>query len=59
MREFYEWFWLKIEEKMKPERVEYDAHVAELMVFVEEVYLAPDWIRNAGGEPPPGWNGAR
>ena len=59
VREFYKWFWLKIDEKMKPERVEYDAHVAELMAYGEEVFLAPDWIRKAGGEPPPGWNGAR
>ncbi len=59
VREFYEWFWLKVEEKTKPERVDYDAHVAELMVYGEEVFLAPDWIRKAGGEPPPGWNGAR
>lgn len=44
---------------MKPDRVEYDAHVAELMVFGEEVFLAPDWIRKADGAPPPGWNGAR
>jgi hypothetical protein len=58
VREFYGWFWLKVEEKMKPERVEYDAHVAELMVFGEEVFLAPDWIRN-GGEPPLDWNGVR
>lgn len=58
VREFYKWFWLKVEEKTKPERVEYDAHVAELMVYGEEVFLAPDWIRN-GGEPPPNWNGAR
>lgn len=59
VRKFYEWFWLKVEEKMKPERVEYDAHVAELMLFGEEVFLAPGWIREAGGEPPLGWNGAR
>jgi hypothetical protein len=59
VREFYRWFWLKVEEKMKPERVEYDAHVAELMVYGEEVFLTPDWIRQPGGEPPPGWNGAR
>jgi hypothetical protein len=59
VREFYKWFWLKVEEKMKPERVEYDAHVAELMLFGEEVFLAPDWIREPGGEPPPGWNGLR
>lgn len=59
VREFYKWFWLKVEEKMKPERVEYDAHVAELMVYGEEVFLAPDWIRKAGGEPPADWNGAR
>jgi len=59
VREFYKWFWLKIDEKMKPERVEYDAHVAELMVYGEEVFLMPDWVRKAGGEPPPGWNGAR
>jgi hypothetical protein len=59
VREFYAWFWPKIDEKMKPQRVEYDAHVAELMVYGEEVFLAPDWLKAAGGEPPPGWNGAR
>lgn len=59
VREFYEWFWLKINEKMKPQRVEYDAQVAELMAYGEEVFLTPDWIRKPGGEPPPGWNGAR
>jgi hypothetical protein len=59
VREFYGWFWLKVDEKMKPERVEYDAHVAELMVYGEGVFLAPDWIREAGGEPPPDWNSAR
>jgi hypothetical protein len=59
VREFYGWFWLKIEEKMKPERVEYDTHVAELMVYGEEVFLAPDWIRQPGGKPPPDWKGAR
>lgn len=58
VREFYKWFWLKVEEKIKPERVDYDAHVAELMVYGEEVFLTPDWIRN-GDEPPPNWNGAR
>ena len=58
VREFYAWFWLKVEEKIKPERVEYDAHAAELMVYGEEVFLAPDWIRN-GQEPPPDWNGMR
>jgi hypothetical protein len=58
VREFYEWFWLKIDERMKPERVEYDAHVAEFMIWGEEVFLAPDWFRN-GEEQPPGWNGAR
>ena len=50
VRAFYKWLWLKIEEKMKPERVEYDAHVAELMAFGEEVFLAPDWFRN-GSKP--------
>lgn len=59
VREFYGWLWLTVDERMKPERVEYDAHVAELMVYGEEVFFAPDWIREAGGEPPPGWNGAR
>jgi hypothetical protein len=59
VREFYKWFWLKIDEKMKPERVEYDAHVAELMVYGEEVFLTPDWIRQPGGEQPAEWNGAR
>ncbi|WP_139360709.1 hypothetical protein [Mycobacterium sp. D16R24] len=59
VREFYKWFWLKVEETMKSERVEYDAHVAELMVYGEEVFLGPDWIREVGGEPPPGWNGVR
>lgn len=59
MREFHGWFWLKVEEKMKSERLEYDAHVAELMVYGEEVFLTPDWIRQPGGEPPPGWNGVR
>ncbi|MFZ3303165.1 MAG: hypothetical protein WA227_05975, partial [Mycobacterium sp.] len=58
VREFYEWFWLKVAEKMKPERVEYDAHVAEFMAWGEEVFLVPDWIRN-GGESPPDWNGVR
>jgi hypothetical protein len=59
VREFYQWFWLKVEEKMKPERVEYDAHVAELMIYGEEVFLMPDWFRQPGGEHPPEWNGAR
>ena len=58
VREFYQWFWLRIDEKMKPEREDYDAHVAELMAWGEEVFLAPDWFRN-GGEAPPDWNGAR
>lgn len=58
VREFYKWFWLKIDEKMKPEREDYDVHVAELMAYGEEVFLAPDWFRN-GGSPPPDWNGAR
>lgn len=53
VRKFYRWFWLKIDEKMKPERAEYEAHVAELMVYGEEVFLTPDWIRQPGGEPPP------
>ena len=39
VREFYEWFWLKIDEKMKPERVECHAHVRELMAYGEEVFL--------------------
>lgn len=59
VREFYGWFWAKIDEKVKPERVEYDAHVAELMVFGEEVFLTPDWIRQPLGEQPPDWNGVR
>ena len=59
VREFYKWFWLKIDEKLQPERLEYDAHVAELMVYGEEVFLSPDWIQKPMGEPPPGWNGAR
>jgi hypothetical protein len=59
VREFYEWFWLKIDEKIRPERVEYDAHVDELMVYGEEVFVTPDWIQQPGGEAPPGWNGAR
>jgi hypothetical protein len=54
VREFYEWFWLKVEEKMRPERIEYDAHVAELTVYGEEVFLTPDWIQQPGGEPPTG-----
>lgn len=58
VREFYKWFWLKVDEKMKPERVNYDAHAAELMAFGEEVFLAPDWFRE-GREPPSNWNGAR
>jgi hypothetical protein len=58
VREFYEWLWLKIEEEMKkPVRVEYDAHVAELMVYGEEVFMAPNRIRQPGGERPPDWNG--
>jgi hypothetical protein len=59
VREFYGWFWGNIEEKMAPERVDYDAHAAELLAFGEEVFLTPDWIRQPGGEPPPDWNGAR
>jgi hypothetical protein len=59
VHEFYRWFWRKIDEKIEPERVEYDAHTAELMVFGEEVFLAPDWFKKAGGKPPPAWNGAR
>lgn len=59
VREFYKWFWEKVDEKMQPERVEYDAHVAELTVYGEEVFLTPDWVRQPGGEAPPGWNGAR
>jgi hypothetical protein len=59
VREFYRWFWTKIDEKVTPDRVEYDAHVAEFMAYGEEVFLMPDWIREPGGEPPPGWNGAR
>lgn len=58
VREFYEWFWREVEEKMKPEREEYDAHVAELMAWGEEVFVAPDWIRE-GREPPSNWNGVR
>jgi hypothetical protein len=58
VQEFYEWFRLKVDEKTKPERVEYDAHAAELMAFGEEVFLAPDWFRE-GREPPSGWYGAR
>lgn len=59
VREFYQWFWRKIDEKGVRDRIEYDAHVAELMVYGEEVFLMPDWIREPGGEPPPGWNGER
>lgn len=59
VREFYKWFWRRVDEKVRPERVEYDAHVAELMIYGEEVFLMPDWIRQPGGEAPPGWNGAR
>jgi hypothetical protein len=44
---------------MKPDRVEYEAHVAELMIYGEEVFLTPDWIRQPGGKSPPGWNGRR
>ena len=58
VREFYGWFWSKIEEEMKPERFYYDAHAAELVAFGEEVFLSPEWFRD-GGEPPAGWNGAR
>ena len=58
VREFYKWFWLKVKEKMKPERVDYDAHAAELMAFGEEVFFAPDWVKE-GKEQPPDWNGAR
>lgn len=59
VREFYKWFWEKVDEKMAPERVEYDAHAAELTMYGEEVFLTPDWFRQPGGEAPPGWNGAR
>lgn len=59
VREFYGWFWTTVDEKMCPERIEYDAHVAELMLYGEEVFLVPDWIREPGGESPAGWNGAR
>jgi len=58
VREFYGWFWSKIDEKMKPERYYYDAHAAELTAFGEEVFLSPDWFRD-GREAPAGWNGAR
>ena len=53
VREFYKWFWEKVDDKMQPERVGYDAHVAELMVYGEEVFLTPDWVRQPGGEAPP------
>ena len=59
VRDFYKWLWLKVEEKMQPERIEYDAQVAELMVYGDAVFLTPGWIQKRGGEPPPGWNGAR
>jgi hypothetical protein len=59
VREFYRWFWLKVDEKMKPDRIEYDAHAAELVVYGEEVFLAPDWIKKPGRESPPDWNGSR
>jgi hypothetical protein len=58
VREFYEWFWLKIDERVEPERQDYDAHVADLMAFGEEVFLVPDWFRN-GEEPPDDWNSVR
>jgi hypothetical protein len=59
VREFYRWFWLKVEEKMKTDREEYDAHAAELLAWGEEVFMSPDWRREGDGKPPPGWNGAR
>lgn len=59
VREFYRWFWLKIEDETRPQRVEYDAHSAELRVYGEEVFLAPDWFRQSGGEPPPDWDDRR
>jgi hypothetical protein len=59
VREFYEWLWIKVEEEMKPQRVEYDAHARELTAYGEEVFLTPDWVKQPGGEAPPDWNGRR
>jgi hypothetical protein len=58
VREFYEWFWRKVEEKVKPEREELDAHGAELIAWGEEVFLTPEWFRD-GRDPPSGWNASR
>jgi hypothetical protein len=58
VRQLYEWFWRKVEEKMKPEREELDTHGAELMAWGEEVFPAPDWFRE-GREARPDWNAAR
>ena len=59
VREFYQWLWFKVDEEMKPQRVEYDAHAEELTAFGEEVFLTPDWVRQPGGEAPANWNGRR
>lgn len=59
VREFYTWFWAKAEEKLKDERAELEARTLELRAWGEEVFLAPDWFRKLGGEPPPDWNGRR
>jgi hypothetical protein len=54
VRAFYKWFWTQVEEAMHVERAEIKAHGEELNAFAEDVFLAPDWIRN-GGEPPSDW----
>jgi len=59
VRAFYKWFWTQVEEKTRFERAELEAHGKELNAFAEELFLAPEWIRTARAEPPPGWNGAR
>lgn len=59
VREFYRWFWIEVEDEVRPERIEYDAHASELILYGEEVFLTPHWIREPGGEPPIGWDGAR
>ena len=41
--------WLKADEEMKPQRIEYDAHVAELMLYGEEVFWLPIGSTNLAG----------
>ncbi|KUI27213.1 hypothetical protein AU196_01365 [Mycobacterium sp. IS-1742] len=58
-RAFFQWFWDEVNARSVEELAELNAKAKEVQLWWDERNLAPYWVYEGNGRPPPGWNGRR